>query len=74
MATNISALKKLSIPERILLVEELWDSIATDKNSDEFEFDTSLKKELNERLLNHEKEETKSYSWKEVKTRIRKSK
>ncbi|GDX53112.1 hypothetical protein LBMAG27_21590 [Bacteroidota bacterium] len=74
MATNISNLKKLSISERILLVEELWDSIATDKKSDDFEFDSALKKELDERVSNHEKGISKSYSWKEAKQRIRKAK
>ena len=36
--------------------------------------DAALKKELNERVLNHEKGKSKSFTWKEVKARIRKSK
>ena len=74
MTPSIAALKKLSVSERILLVEELWDSIAADKKSDDFEFDSVLKKELDARVINHEKGISKSYSWKEAKQRIRKAK
>lgn len=74
MQANISSLKKLSVAERILLVEELWDSIANDKKIDELEFDTALKKELDQRLARHEAGKSKSYSWKQAKAIIRKSK
>ena len=48
MDSNISKeIKKLSIPERILLVEEIWDSIA-DQN-EAFELSASQKSELEKR-------------------------
>jgi putative addiction module component (TIGR02574 family) len=40
--------KKLSIPERILLVEEIWDTIAEENQA--FELTESQKRELNRRL------------------------
>lgn len=40
--------KKLSIPERILLVEEIWDTIAEENQA--FELTESQKRELDRRL------------------------
>ena len=40
--------KKLSIPERILLVEEIWDTIAEENQA--FELTTAQKRELDRRL------------------------
>ena len=40
--------KKLSIPDRILLVEEIWDSIAEENQA--FELNDSQKRELDRRL------------------------
>jgi len=40
--------KKLSIPDRILLVEEIWDSIAEENQA--FELTDSQKRELDRRL------------------------
>jgi putative addiction module component (TIGR02574 family) len=40
--------KKLSIPDRILLVEEIWDTIAEENQA--FELTHSQKRELDRRL------------------------
>ena len=40
--------KKLSIPERILLVEEIWDTIAEENQA--FELTDAQKRELDRRL------------------------
>lgn len=44
---NIPGIDQLSIPEKILLVEDLWDSIVTDESS--VPVPESHKNELNQR-------------------------
>lgn len=58
--------KNLSTSEKILLVEEIWDSIAEDKNL----LCKNTKKILNSRLLSSKKS-TKRVSWEEVKKGVR---
>ena len=48
MAPDLKEILKLSIPERILLVEAIWDSIAAEPSS--LELSEDHKKILNERL------------------------
>ncbi len=48
---NISEITKLSTPEKILLVEDLWNDIASDKSS--VPIPQSHKKELDRRLKNY---------------------
>ena len=60
-------IKKLSLPERILLVEEIWDGIARDNES--FELTATQKEELDRR--------SKSFSqgrkWEEIKAEFLRS-
>ena len=44
----VEQIKKLSIPERILIVEDIWDSIAL--SNDELSLTKDQKAELNHRL------------------------
>ena len=49
MSSNLTEqVKKLSIPERLALVEEIWDSIAEDNGC--FELTEAQKQELDRRI------------------------
>ena len=62
---GIQDLKNLSLPEKILLVEQLWDSIAEDASKDPL---PQWKKELLEkRLSNHKETPSSGSTWEEVK-------
>lgn len=72
MAVNIDDIKKLPTPEKLKLIDELWDSI-----EDDWEQYDNVEEEspevialLDERLEKYEKGEMKSYSWEEVRKRI----
>ncbi len=61
---------KLSLSERILMVEAIWDSIS------EKESDTTLSQDtkdlLDDRLASHRKKPNEGSSWEDIKMRIRK--
>ncbi|MCK5243656.1 MAG: addiction module protein [Desulfobacterales bacterium] len=65
----LSELKKFSIAEKILIVEELWDSIATDQEN--FELTGEQRDELDRRVADYYSSPDDGYSWKEVKSRIK---
>ena len=60
-------LTKYSTAEKIILAEQLWDSVS--KN--ELEFSDDLKLELDYRLKKLEEGKSELYSWEEVKTRFK---
>ncbi len=73
MKSNLSEeIKKLSISERILLVEDIWDSIARDNES--FELSQSQKDELDKRSRSFDENPSQGRSWEEIKAKFRKSK
>ncbi|MGE0607499.1 MAG: addiction module protein [Pirellulales bacterium] len=59
---------QLSLAERILLVEEIWDGIAAD--ADAFEIPISHREELDRRLAEHEANPQAGSTWEEVKARL----
>jgi putative addiction module component (TIGR02574 family) len=61
---------KLSVPERILMVEAIWDSIA--ENDEQVELSAETKQLLDERLESHKNAPNEGSSWDEVKARIKK--
>ena len=61
---------RLSIAERILLVGEIWDSIAAEGAA--LEVPQSNKDELDRRLTDHETLPDSGSSWEDVKSRLRK--
>ena len=65
----LSELKKFSIAEKILLVEELWDSIAVDQES--FDLTDKQREELDRRIADYDSSPDDGYSWEAVKKRIR---
>ena len=66
---KIPGLQKLSDPEKLLLINELWDSLAEGK--DTLPVPESHKRILDERLREHEENPEEGSSWEEVKSRIR---
>lgn len=74
MASNLESLgiDKLSIAERLLLVEEIWDSIAA--RPETLPIPDSHKEELARRLAAYEANPRAGAPWEEVKARILKKK
>lgn len=66
---NTHSIEGLSIAERILLVEEIWDSIVPEQQS--VEVTDAQKEELDRRLAAHEADPEAGASWNEVKARLR---
>lgn len=64
----VDDIKKLSISERILVIEDLWDSIAA-SNAD-YPVPDEQKKELDIRLKENADNPDKAKSWDEVKKNI----
>lgn len=65
---NFQNILKLSTAERLLLLEELWNSIP----SSEIRIKESHKKELDKRLARLKRGETKFFTWEEVKKNLHK--
>ena len=66
---SIDEIRMLDISERILLVEEIWDSIAQEQ--EHLELSEYEKKILDERLLSLQNNAEDLTSWEEMKKRIR---
>ena len=66
---SIDDIKMLDITERILLVEEIWDSIAHEQDS--LGLTDYEKRLIDERLLSLQKNPNNLLSWDEVKNRVR---
>ena len=71
-ALDIPQIEKLSVPEKILLVEDLWDKIIADEH--DIPVPQSHKKELSRRLSRYKTTPGNLLSLKEFKTRIEKRK
>jgi len=68
--TEIKDILKLSVDERIHLVQTIWDSIAAD--TEMTEISEEHKKILNERLEAHKNNPNDIVSWEEVKKSVQK--
>ena len=64
-----SEIKKLSVAERMLIIEEIWDSIAADQGS--LEVTETQKKELDRRIAVHDATPDLGKSWEEIKDRLK---
>jgi putative addiction module component (TIGR02574 family) len=71
MSPTLKALgiDQMSIPERLQLVEEIWDSIAAD--ADAVPLTDAQRQDLERRLAAHEANPKAGSSWEEVKARLR---
>jgi putative addiction module component (TIGR02574 family) len=63
--------KKLSISDRILLVEEIWDTIAEESHA--FELTDAQKRELDRRLEAARSNKGQGRTWDEIKAAFMKS-
>ena len=63
--------KKLSIPERIVLVEEIWDTIAEENQA--FVLTDAQKRELDRRLESSRTNPGQGRTWDEIKAEFMKS-
>mgnify|MGYP000081235555 CR=1 FL=1 len=73
MQTHLrNKINKLSVSEKILLVEELWDDIA--RKNETFELSQSQKSELEKRSLYFEKNPEGGKLWEEIKDEFLKGK
>lgn len=69
---DIPEITKLSTPEKILLVEDLWDSIASDESV--VPIPESHREELDKRLSNYQSTPGSLLSLKELRARIERRK
>ncbi len=67
-SNSLENIKKLSVSERILIIEDIWDSIISSK--EDFPITDEQKKELDSRLEVYNKNPKEGKSWKEVKNNI----
>lgn len=73
MSSNLTEeAKKLSIAERITLVEEIWDSIAEENGC--FELSEVQKKELDRRLESFHANPSRGRTWEEIRSEFLNSK
>lgn len=66
---SLEDIKKLSVAERILIIEDIWDIIST--SGEELPITDEQKKELDIRLEAYKKNPNEGKSWKEVRDNIR---
>ena len=71
MNPQLQEILKLSKPERILMVEAIWDSIADEGDEGDFELTEAQQKELDLRSKNIRTGKSRLSSWDEVESRIR---
>lgn len=64
---EIKNLSKYSNAEKIVLAEQLWDSVS----KRDLEISDDVKKELDTRIQNLEEGKTELYSWDEVKAHLK---
>ena len=61
-------IKELSVEERILLIEEIWNSIEAEQEM--LELTAEQKAELDRRLESYRKDPDESVTWESVKSRL----
>lgn len=66
---NIDKIKELDITERIMLVEDIWDSIAQEQ--DKVKLSDYEKQILDQRLKAHEKNPDNLISWDKIKSKLK---
>ena len=72
---QLNDILKLSLSERILWVETIWNSIASEKSSSgEFKLSSDQKTFLDNELTDYKKNPKGGSTWDEVKSRIKSKK
>jgi len=65
---DIKEIRKLSVEERILMVESIWDSIAEDTIPEGLPIPENEKQEILQRFNNFKNNKSNTYTWDEVKS------
>jgi putative addiction module component (TIGR02574 family) len=68
MANPAPEYRKLPIPERLQLVEEIWDSIAQDAKA--LPLSDDLRAELDRRWAEHERDPSSAIPWDQVRREL----
>ncbi|MBA3706906.1 MAG: addiction module protein [Bacteroidetes bacterium] len=72
MSNNLSQILKLSIPERILLVEAIWDSIVKENDQkNTYQLSDDQINFLEEEIAAYGKDPEQGSTWEEIKNRIK---
>lgn len=69
---DLDALRRLPVAERLLLVEDLWDSIAVDTPAPDLPMTPELAAELHRRLADLDAGRERTFSWEEARALIEK--
>ncbi len=69
-AFDFEILRRLSVAERLQVVEDLWDSIAQDAPDEALPITPELAAELDRRLAEHERDPNSALSWEDVRAAI----
>ena len=69
-AFDFEALRRLSVAERLQLVEDLWDSIAQDAPDEALPVTPELAAELDRRVAEHEHEPNTALPWEELRAAL----
>ena len=72
MSVDLSGILNLSVKKRLELIEEIWDSIASDEQG--IPLTTAQRRELDRRKREHLADPTRAVPWSEVHDRLRKRK
>ncbi len=65
---NISEIRSLTVEERLVLIDQIWDTIAAQPNS--VEVSEAQRAELDRRLARYEASPDEGNSWDDVKARL----
>lgn len=61
---------KLSVSERIQLVEDIWDSIAAEAADDALGLSQTQKAELHRRVAEHQADPSSAVPWEQVRAKL----
>ena len=69
MTQILQDILNLSVSERIIIVEAIWDSIS--ENEEKVALSEETRQLLNDRLIAHQNNPNEGSSWEDVKSRIK---
>jgi putative addiction module component (TIGR02574 family) len=69
MSQSIDEFRKLSVTERIQLVEDIWDSIAVD-SPDAVQLTSAQREEIQRRLQAHDGDPSTAVPWEHVRSEL----
>ena len=69
-AIDLGSLRRLPVPERLQLVEDIWDSIAVETPAPDLPLTPALLSELDRRVKDLDEGREPTFSWDEVRERV----